>query len=162
MFEVIIWGIFLILIFIGFAGILLPGIPGLFLFFLASVMIYYAIPGILSSWTILIMLLGFLLTFPLDLLGTIIGAKWGRATKWGLIGATLGGFIGMFFGIPGLVIGPLLGAFFAELLLKKRSVNESMQAGIGAGMGLAVSTAAKALLALLLVIAFVLDIFFIS
>lgn len=156
------WIIFVILIVVGFVGVLLPGLPGLFLFFIASALIYWFNPGVLSGWTVFLMFIGFLATFPIDILGTLVGAKWGKATKWGLLGATIGGVLGLFFGLPGIIIGPILGAFIAELIFKKRSLKESATAGAGAGMGLFISTAGKALLALLLIFVLVIDIFFAS
>lgn len=158
----ILWITFVILIVVGFLGVLLPGLPGLFLFFIGSALIYWLNPGVLSGWTVFLMFAGFLATFPIDILGTLVGAKWGNATKWGLLGATIGALVGLFFGLPGIIVGPILGAFVAELILKKRSLKESATAGAGAGMGLLISTAGKALLALLLIFVFVLDIFFIS
>lgn len=158
---IILWTVFVLLIVTGFLGTLLPGIPGLLLFFIASLSMYLLNPGVLSGWTVALMFVGFLATFPIDILGTLIGAKWGSATKWGLFGASLGGFIGLFFGFPGLIAGPILGAFIAEILFKKRSMKDAATAGAGAGMGLMISTAGKALLALLLIFALVIDIFFI-
>lgn len=157
----LIWIIFIFLIILGFAGTLLPGLPGLFLFFIASSIIYWFIPGVLSGWTVFLMFVGFLLSFPIDILGTLIGAKWGRATKWGLFGASIGGFIGLFFGFPGLIVGPILGAFIGEYLFKQRTFRESINASAGAGMGLFISTAGKTLLAFMLIAALVIDIFFI-
>lgn len=160
--DIFLWTVFIILIFIGFLGTLIPGLPGILLFFLASFIIYWFMPGVLSGWTVFLMFVGFLASFPIDILGTLIGAKWGNATKWGLIGASIGGFVGLFFGLPGLILGPILGAFIGEYILKRRSMNDSINASAGAGMGILVSTAGKALLALLLIFALVLDIFFIS
>jgi uncharacterized protein YqgC (DUF456 family) len=157
----LIWIIFIAMILLGFAGTLLPGLPGILLFFLASLAVYAFIPGVLSGWTVFLMFVGFLATFPIDILGTLIGAKWGRATKWGLFGASLGGFIGLFFGFPGLVAGPILGAFIGEYLFRRRNLRESAYASAGAGMGLFISTAGKMLLAFLLIAALVVDIFFI-
>jgi uncharacterized protein YqgC (DUF456 family) len=157
----IIWIIFILLILLGFTGALVPGLPGLLLFFLASSMIYWLIPGVLSGWTVVLMFAGFIASFPIDILGTLIGAKWGRATKWGLFGASIGGFIGLFFGIPGIIVGPILGAFIGELLFKQRTLKEAANASAGAGMGLFISTAGKTLLAFLLIAALVIDIFFI-
>lgn len=159
---IFIWTLFILLILTGFAGVLLPGLPGLLLFFIASILIYWLIPGVLSGWTVILMFLGFLATFPIDILGTFIGAKWGGATKWGLLGATIGGMIGMFFGLPGLLAGPILGAFVGEYFFKRRSLKESANASAGAGIGLFLSTAGKALLAFLLIGALVVDIFFVS
>ncbi|MEY4617319.1 MAG: hypothetical protein RJB66_2279 [Pseudomonadota bacterium] len=157
----IVWILFIFMVLMGFAGILLPGLPGLLMFFLASLMVYIFVPGVLSAWTVFLMLVGFLASFPIDILGTLIGAKWGRATKWGLFGASVGGFTGLFFGFPGLIIGPIVGAFTGEYLFKRRSLKESVNAGAGAGMGLFISTAGKMLLAFFLIAALVIDIFFV-
>lgn len=159
--DILLWSIFVILIIIGFLGTLVPGLPGLFLYFLASGIIFWFMPGVLSGWTVLLMFAGFIATFPIDILGTFIGAKWGNATKWGLFGASIGGFVGLFFGLPGLIIGPILGAIAGELIFKKRRMSEALNAGAGAGMGILVSTAGKAFLALLLIFALVIDIFFV-
>lgn len=156
-----VWIIFIFLILLGFAGTLLPGLPGLFMFFLASCIVYWLVPGVLSAWTVLLMFVGFLATFPIDILGTLIGAKWGRATKWGLFGASLGGFIGLFFGFPGLIVGPITGAFVGEYIFRRRTLKEAVNASAGAGMGLFISTAGKMLLAFFLIAALVIDIFFI-
>ena len=156
----IIWLLFILMILIGTIGTLLPGLPGLLLFFLGSLLVFFAVPGVLSGWTVFLMFVGFLATFPIDILGTLIGAKWGRATKWGLFGASIGGFIGLFFGFVGIVIGPILGAFIGEYMFKRRTLKEAANASAGAGMGLFISTAGKMLLALLLIAALVIDIFF--
>ncbi len=160
--DILLWTIFVILIIVGFLGTLIPGLPGLFLYFISAGMIYWFMPGVLSGWTVLLMFTGFIATFPIDILGTIIGAKWGNATKWGLFGASVGGFIGLFFGLPGIIVGPIAGAIIGELIFKRRSINEAVNAGAGAGMGILVSTAGKAFLALLLIFALVIDIFFIQ
>lgn len=157
----LVWIIFVIFILLGFTGTLIPGLPGIFMFFLASSLVYWLVPGVLSGWTVLLMFVGFLATFPIDILGTLIGAKWGRATKWGLFGASVGGFLGLFFGFPGLVVGPIVGAFIGELLFRRRTLRDAVTASAGAGMGLFISTAGKMLLAFLLIAALVIDIFFV-
>lgn len=156
------WILFVILVIIGFLGTVLPALPGLLFYFFAALLIYWGVPGVLSGWTVLVMFLGFLITFPIDLLGTVIGAKWGRATRWGLMGAGVGGFFGIFFGLPGLILGPIAGAFIAEIILQKRPLTEAAQAGAGAGAGFFLSIAAKVGLAIALIIVFVFDIFFLK
>lgn len=159
---VFIWILFTLMILIGFAGVLLPALPGLLMFFLASLMVYAFIPGVLSGWTVLLMFLGFLASFPVEIFGTMFGAKWGGATKWGILGATIGGTMGIFLGLPGIIIGPILGAFIGEYFVQRRSLRDSASAGAGAGMGLFISTAGKALLAFSLIAALIMDIFFIN
>ncbi len=38
--------------------------------------------------------------------GAVNGAKWFGATRWGAVGGILGAIVGLFFGIPGLFLGP--------------------------------------------------------
>lgn len=159
--EVIIWILFVFFIVLGFAGTILPGLPGLLMFVIAAGMVFFLIPGVLSMATLIAVCAGFLLTFVIDFAGTIMGAKWGGATKTGLIGAAVGGLIGLFFGLPGLLLGPLLGAFIGEFIFKRRSPELAMKAGLGAGLGLVVSTVLKLALSLFLVLLLIVDIFFI-
>ena len=52
----------------------------------------------------------------LEFVSGSIGAKWYGATRWGAIGAILGGVAGLFLGLPGLFFGPVVGVMVFELL----------------------------------------------
>jgi uncharacterized protein YqgC (DUF456 family) len=71
----------------------------------------------------------------MDYLATIYGAKRFGATKKGMAGAIIGGLIGLFFNLPGIILGPFIGASLFELL-GGRKWRESMFAGLGATLGL--------------------------
>lgn len=57
-------------------------------------------------------------------------------------GASLGGLVGMFFGIPGILLGPFLGAVLGELSLQ-RTLDQASRAGFGTVVGLALGIAGK-------------------
>jgi uncharacterized protein YqgC (DUF456 family) len=59
-----------------------------------------------------------------------------------MIGAVLGGIVGMFLGIPGILLGPFLGAVIGELSLQRR-LDEASRAGFGTVVGLAIGLAGK-------------------
>ena len=59
-----------------------------------------------------------------------------------MAGAALGGIAGMFFGIPGILIGPFVGAVLGELSLQ-RSLDQASRAGFGTVVGLAIGVAGK-------------------
>jgi uncharacterized protein YqgC (DUF456 family) len=58
------------------------------------------------------------------------------------VGAALGALVGLFFGIPGVIIGPFAGAVLAELTAQS-TLEQAGRAGVGAWIGLVFGTAAK-------------------
>ena len=59
------------------------------------------------------------LSFAIDFAAAALGAKRVGATKYAIIGAALGTLTGIFFGLPGLLIGPFAGAVTGELRLAR-------------------------------------------
>lgn len=59
-----------------------------------------------------------------------------------MVGAAVGGVIGIFLGIPGIMLGPFVGAVIGELSLQ-RSLDEASRAGFGTVVGLAIGVAGK-------------------
>jgi uncharacterized protein YqgC (DUF456 family) len=76
-----------------------------------------------------------------------------------MAGAVLGGIVGLFLGVPGILLGPFIGAVIGELSLQ-RSLNEASRAGFGTVVGLAIGVAGKfaigiAMIGLFLVMRFI-------
>jgi uncharacterized protein YqgC (DUF456 family) len=100
---------------IGLVGSVLHVLPGAALIFLAAVghRLYFGPTGV-STW-VLIVLAGFaLLSMLTDFLASLIGARTFGATRRGMCGAVAGGLVGLLFSLPGLLLGPFLGAFLLE------------------------------------------------
>jgi uncharacterized protein YqgC (DUF456 family) len=57
-----------------------------------------------------------------------------------------GALLGLFFGLPGVLLGPFVGAVAGELLAR-RGAGVAGRAGVGAALGLAFGAAAKLALA---------------
>ena len=70
----------------------------------------------------------------LDYVVPALGAKRFDCSRWGIAGCMAGTVIGMFFGFPGLVLGPFLGAVAGELAAGKK-IGSSMRGGFGAFLG---------------------------
>lgn len=123
----------------AFAGTILPGLPGSIFIVIGAIAHLYLVPGMIS-WTTVIVL-GFLalLSWGADLLGGAMGARLGGATRAGLIGATLGGLFGIFLGLPGLIIGPFIGAIIGDLYAKRRDIIALFRSGAGAAAGFFIS-----------------------
>ncbi len=99
----------------GLVGTVVPLVPGTVLILLGAVFNHFTLHSI--GWETLVALtLLTIVALALDFVSGAAGAKWFGATRWGAIGGILGAIVGLFFGLPGLFLGPLGGAILGELL----------------------------------------------
>ena len=135
----------------GLIGTLLPALPGLPMIF-GGIWLAAAVDGYrhLGLWWLL--LLGTLaaLGVIVDFVAASLGARRVGASKAALWGASLGTVVGMFFGLPGLVLGPFAGALLGEFS-SSGSVLRSTHVGVGTWLGLLFGTLLKLVLSLLMV-----------
>lgn len=120
----------------GLAGSILPGLPSTPLVLIAAIghKLYFGETGV--AWWVMGILVGFtLLSLVMDYLASIYGAKRLGATWRGAVGAVVGGLIGLFFNLPGILLGPFAGAALFEMA-GGRNFKESSRAGLGATIGL--------------------------
>ena len=140
---------------VGLAGAVLPALPGVPLVFgglwLAAWIDDYARVG---GWTIGVLGVLTMLAFVVDFAATALGAKKVGASRQAIAGAALGTFVGIFFGLPGLLLGPFIGAVAGELAARGR-VGQAMDVGVATWMGLLFGTLAKLALSLAMVGIFV-------
>ena len=142
--SMILWALAVILIIAGFAGLVLPVLPGAVLlmagFFMAAWAEHfvYVGPVILSILAVLTVL-----TYAIDFLAGAVGAKRFGASRRAAFGAAIGALVGIFFGIPGIIIGPFAGAVIGELTVRN-DLQAAGLAGIGTWLGMAIGAAAKA------------------
>lgn len=134
----------------GLIGTVLPALPGLPMIF-GGIWLAAAVDGYhhLGLWWLL--LLGALTAIGVatDFVAASLGARRVGASKRAIWGATLGTLVGMFFGLPGLVLGPFVGALLGELT-SSGSVLRSAHVGIGTWLGLLLGTLLKLVLSLLI------------
>lgn len=141
--EVLWWVLALLLVGIGIAGSVLPALPGVPLVFAGLLLAAWA-GGFEQVGAFPLVVLGVLtlLSFGIDLAVTAMGAKRVGATKLAVAGAALGTFAGIFLGLPGLIIGPFLGAVAGELM-SHGQVQQATRAGVATWIGLLFGTLAK-------------------
>ena len=96
------------------------------------------------------------LTWLIDFLAAALGAKRLGASPRAFWGAAFGAFAGIFFGLPGIILGPFVGAVVAELS-GGRNMQEAGMAGYGAWIGVVIGSAAKLAIAFLMLGIFVFD-----
>lgn len=144
----------------GLAFVILPFVPGPLLV-LAGVLAHkLMLPEWISWWTFGALVFIAVLERLADVLGTLAGARWMGASRWGLLGAAIGGIVGLFFGIVGIFVGPVIGAVVAEIIVARRQVNVSVRAGMGAGVGIGVATIARLALTIFMIMATIADLLF--
>jgi hypothetical protein len=107
-------------------------------------------------WTLALLAGLTLLSLLLDFWATAHGAKRAGGSGRAVLGASLGLLAGVFFGLPGLLLGPFLGALIGELSL---GTPLQQATGIGAAtwLGLLLGMALKLTLALAMLAIFVID-----
>ena len=81
-------------------------------------------------------------SFAVDALATVFGARRVGASRLALAGAFVGSILGLFLGLPGLVLGPFVGAFAGEWLAR-RDLAGAGRVGVGTWLGLVAAAAAK-------------------
>jgi uncharacterized protein YqgC (DUF456 family) len=154
--ESVIWYVLAaILVIVGLLGTVLPVLPGALLVFAGLFIAAWAddFSHVGKVGITLIATLG-LLSAGADFLGTIMGAKRVGASAQALIGATLGGLVGLLFGVPGIILGPFMGAVAGELLARGR-IKQAGKVGIGTWLGLLAAAVLKVVIAFLMIATFV-------
>lgn len=133
----------LLVMFIGMAGSILPGIPSTPLVVLAAIAhrLYFG-DASLSNWALAVLVALMLLSLVMDYVASMFGAKKLGATWRGVLGAVVGGVIGIFFALPGIILGPFIGALAFEMI-GGREWKEAARAGLGAVIGLFVGALGK-------------------
>lgn len=132
-----------VLVCVGIAGSVLPALPGVPLVFTGLLLAAWAGDFQQVSW-ITLLVLGLLtaLSFVIDLMATALGAQRVGATKLAVVGAALGTLGGLFLGLPGLVLGPFVGAVAGELISHGK-MQQATRAGVATWIGLLFGTLAK-------------------
>jgi uncharacterized protein YqgC (DUF456 family) len=132
-----------LLVIAGLIGMIVPGIPGVLLVYAGLVCAAGSDGFARVGWiTLGILLLLAIAAMALDFLTASYGARRTGASRWAAVGAAGGTLIGLFFGIPGIILGPFLGAVLLELLVRKDFL-QAGKAGVGTWLGLLVGVALK-------------------
>ena len=157
--TIALWTLAAVLVVTGLVGLLLPALPGSPLLFAGLLLAAWMEnfdhvgPGILTVLGLMVVL-----TYVVDFGAGALGARQFGASRSAVIGAAIGAVVGIFFGLPGILLGPFVGAVIGELAAA-RELREAGVAGVGASVGLLLGTALKmalgfAMLAIFLVARF--------
>ncbi len=156
--ELFWWFVAVLFFAIGLIGTVLPVFPGTVVI-LAGALLHRIMlgPEKSVSWaTIVVLGLLTAASYGLDFLSGYFGARYFGATKWGMFGALLGALVGIFFGLAGLFVGPMIGAVAGEFIAGKRMIDAG-RAGWGSLLGNLSAMMGKLFIALLMITIFFLS-----
>ena len=152
--EIIGLSVTLLVMLVGLAGSVVPILPGPPLVLIAALGHRLWFGAHSASGMVLIFLV--VLTaasLALDYFASVYGAKRFGATWRGLLGAFVGGLIGLFFSIPGIIIGPFLGAMAFELM-GGYEIDKASRAGLGATLGVFAGVIGKCIVSVVMIVLF--------
>ncbi len=132
-----------VLVVTGFIGVIAPVLPGAPLVLAGLIVAAWAENFQYVGWpsiTILSLLTAF--TYVVDAVASAMGVKRVGASKQAIWGAVLGTTVGVFFGLPGILLGPFVGAVAGELLVT-RDAKQVGRAGVAAWIGFIIGTIGK-------------------
>lgn len=145
---ILLWLAVVALVAIGLAGAVLPALPGVPLVFaglwLGAWIDDYSRVGVPT-----LVVLGVLVVIAvlIDFLASALGAQRVGASRQAIWGSVLGTMVGLFFGLPGIILGPFVGAVVGELSARS-GVSQAANVGLATWLGLLFGTIAKLALSL--------------
>jgi uncharacterized protein YqgC (DUF456 family) len=156
----LLWIAVALLVALGVAGVVLPGLPGIPLVLIGLV---------LGAWiddfvyvgrsTLLVIVLLAMLATGVEFAASALGAKRAGAHRRAVIGAATGALVGIFFGLPGIVLGPLAGAMIGEFSARGDLAGAG-RVGVATWIGMVLGGAAKLALVLSMIAVFAAKRFF--
>ena len=150
----LLWVSGVILVAVGLVGVVLPALPG-------TVLIFAGL--LLAAWAENFTRVGFgtlaligaigAASYGVDFAAAALGTRRLGASRRAMVGAGLGTIAGLFFGLPGIILGPFVGAVLGELSAH-RDLARAGRAGVAAWIGFAIGTAVKVGIAFLMIAIF--------
>ncbi|MFD0667886.1 DUF456 domain-containing protein [Ramlibacter sp. MAHUQ-53] len=145
------WLVSLALIVAGLAGTVLPALPGT-AFVLAGIVLGAWIDGFtrVGGLALVVVTVLAVLSWVLDYVSASWGARRAGASPQAVSGAAIGTVLGLFMGLVGVFVLPLVGAAIGEWLARRDHVG-AMKVGAATWVGLMLGLLAKVVLAFMMV-----------
>lgn len=159
------WLVTACLLVAGAIGCVLPVLPGHLILLMAAVahrLMLGAEGSGLQWWSFVILGLLMAASQTLEMVSGAAGSKWFGGTRWGAIGALVGGIIGMFFMPFGLLVGPLVGAMVCEIGFARKETRAAVSSGVGSVVGTLAGMGIKLAIGAVMIVWFFLDVFLIG
>ena len=150
----LLWIAVALLVALGVAGVIVPGLPGIPLV-LAGLVLGAWIDDFahVGKGTLMVIGLLALIATAVEFAASALGARRAGAHRRAVIGAALGALVGVFFGLPGIVLGPLVGAVTGEFSARG-NLERAGRVGLATTVGMLLGGAAKLALVLSMIALF--------
>jgi uncharacterized protein YqgC (DUF456 family) len=139
----VLWVLAVVLVVVGLVGIVLPAIPGTILIFAGLWLAAWADDFTrVGAGTIVALGIVAAATYCVDIAMMALGMKRLGTSRRAMAGAAIGMTFGVFFGLPGLILGPFVGAVLGELTAHS-DLRRAGHAGVAAWIGFAIGSIVK-------------------
>jgi uncharacterized protein YqgC (DUF456 family) len=141
--TILLWVLTVVIVIVGLVGVVLPALPGHLLIFAGLVLGAWA-DGFTRVGVPTLVAIGALAlaSYVIDFIAAMLGARRFGASARAMTGAALGTLVGLFMGLPGIILGPFVGAVLGELTAHGDLVRAG-KAGVAAWIGFAIGAAVK-------------------
>lgn len=152
--TILLWTLGIGLVIVGLIGTVLPALPGAMLIVAGLVVVAWA-DGFTKVGVWPLVTIGAIgaVSYLVDFAAAALGAKKFGASPRAMVGAGLGTLLGLFLGLPGIIIGPFLGAVIGELTVH-RDMAKVGKAGLAAWIGFLAGMVVKVGIAFLMIAIF--------
>lgn len=149
--TLVLWILAVAFVSVGIVGVVLPALPGTVLIFVGLLLAAWA-DQFQRVGPLMLTIIGIIgaASYGIDFVAAALGAQRLGASRRAMAGAGFGTLLGLFLGLPGIVIGPFIGAVIGELTLH-RDWKRVGKAGVAAWIGFAIGTAVKVGMAFLMI-----------
>ena len=135
----------------GVVALVAPVLPGVAIIYLGILIVAWADGFTRIGPVMLFVMLGLMLVaLVADNVAALFGARRAGASAWGVFGAGVGALAGLVFGLPGVVLGPAVGALAFEYF-RNPDAKKALRAGAGGFLGFLLGVIAKAVFGFLLI-----------
>ena len=149
--DILLLSLAILLLIFGLLGCFLPVIPGPPLSWIALLVFTFTEYSSLSVNFLILTGIIMIIITVLDYIFPVWLTKKMGGTKAGITGATVGLFIGLFIFPPfGIIFGPVIGAFIAELIAKN-STGVAFKSALGSFVGFLLGTGVKLIFSFLMI-----------
>jgi uncharacterized protein len=131
------------LVVIGIIGTVMPALPGAPVVFVGLLIAAWAEGFQKVGWfTLSVLAVLTLLSFVVEFFASSLGARRVGASWAALFCAAAGAIVGLFFGLPGFILGPFVGAVAGEYAAR-RNWRQASRVGLGTWIGMLLGIAGK-------------------
>jgi uncharacterized protein YqgC (DUF456 family) len=143
MMSILLWTLATVMVLVGLVGVVMPALPGHMLI-LAGLVLGASVDGFTRVGMPTLVVIGALAvaSYAIDFVATMLGARHLGASSRAVTGAALGTLVGLFLGLPGVILGPFVGAVLGELTAHG-DVLKAGKAGVATWIGFAVGAVVK-------------------